>query len=497
MKALTKKQKLALRLGLTYTLMVGAVILLVTVLMFAVLGYQFNGKDGRVEQGGLLQFGSNPGGANVRIDGQVFGSQTPARTTFPAGTHTVNFNKTGYQPWQKTVELKAGTILWLNYARLVPADIAVTAVANVEGLTSAVASSNQQTIAATTKNSTEIVLYDISNEKVVTSTIALPDGLVSSQNKDAERNLVIRSWSGDNRHILAQYSSAEASPEGAPEWLLVDTKDPKNSKNVTAVAGLSLEQVKFSRGSASQLYVLAGSDLRLVDIGNGTISSPLAVHVQEFQLASDGLLTYVTSVQNDISQRVERTVGYLSQNANAGKTIRTLSDDGTRSLHIASGVYYGKRFVSIAHGNKIEVLSADLPDSASQDDVALQSSQAISVPHEGVDFLSMRTEGRFVIAQTGTSYTTYDLELQQSSTVTLPGSAAIKKPTEWIDNYHVWSDLDSRLRFYEFDGQNPTDIMPIAPGFDATLSQNGKYVYAFAPSGSGVYQLTRAQLLLR
>src|SRR5688572_14698485 len=103
-----------------YTVMAVAIGLLVTILLFIVLGYQLNRSEGRFEQGGLVQFDSIPGGAAVSIDGTLLGTRTATKSTLSAGNHRFVMTREGYRTWQKTVTLAPGAVLWLNYARLVP-----------------------------------------------------------------------------------------------------------------------------------------------------------------------------------------------------------------------------------------------------------------------------------------------------------------------------------------------------------------------------------------
>lgn len=88
-----------------------------------VLGYSFNVRDNRLEQGGLLQFASIPNNAYVAVDETTLSSRTPNKLTIDANTHAVTMTREGYHTWQKTVEVKPGTISWLSYTRLIPTEL--------------------------------------------------------------------------------------------------------------------------------------------------------------------------------------------------------------------------------------------------------------------------------------------------------------------------------------------------------------------------------------
>src|SRR5664279_5471926 len=86
---LPSKRRQLIRQVAVYTPMSVTIILAVTALVFIMLGYDFNKKDGRIEQGGLLQFASAPAGADVTIDGNILGSQTPLKANAFTGSHYI------------------------------------------------------------------------------------------------------------------------------------------------------------------------------------------------------------------------------------------------------------------------------------------------------------------------------------------------------------------------------------------------------------------------
>ena len=115
----SKRTQLIQRITI-YTVMSVSVIVLVAILVFFMLGYQINRTDGKIEQGGLVQFNTQPAGADIKIDGITLGTRTAARKTMNTGQHAISMERQGYKTWQKSVEVTAGGILWLTYARLVP-----------------------------------------------------------------------------------------------------------------------------------------------------------------------------------------------------------------------------------------------------------------------------------------------------------------------------------------------------------------------------------------
>src|SRR5690606_23248349 len=123
------------------------------------------------------------------------------------------------------------------------------------------------------------------------------------------------------------------------------------------------------------------------------------------------------------------------------RTIRTFTDDGSIPLHISVGEYFNQTYVSIAHGNSVEILKGQLVRSDSDDSLSLKTVTTVATP-EDISYLSTRTNGRFIVAQHNKSFSVYDLELEKLTTTTVRGDAPLEGELRWLDGYIVWSSLD-------------------------------------------------------
>ncbi len=65
----------------------------------------------------------------------------------------------------------------------------------------------------------------------------------------------------------------------------------------------------------------------------------------------------------------------------------------------------------------------------------------------------------------------------------------------WLDQAHLWSDADGVLTMRDFDGTNAFTIMTVTAGFDAMLSQNGRFFYGVSQH-DGSYALQRVKMIL-
>ena len=483
------KRRLLLRRIAVYGSMTIAVVGLVTVLVFVMLGYQFNRSDGKIEQGGLVQFESRPTGANVTIDGATFGSQTNTKTTLGAGDHFIKMDHEAYRTWQKSVNVIPGSILWLNYSRLIPNDLSPSSVANFATVSSAAASVDHKWMAIKEASSTPVVrIADLSGDTVKLTTLTFPGGSYTKPEEGKTQSFSLQKWDPDSRYILVKHTYDDSKLE----WIVLDTRDVSRTKNITTLLGINASKVEFSNANSAVLYALADGAVRRVDLGQTTLSGPLLNGIADFNLYDDSTIAYVTLL--DPTTKV-RTVGYYEDGAKKPRTLRSYSDDGTTPLHFQVDKYFDDTYAAISYGENVEVLIGDLPKSDDEKPSLMKVASTMTLPG-GIQFLSTKTNGRFVVAQSSDTFTVYDLELKKMTATKLKGTSPVTEELDWLDSYLLWSDRDDMLRFYEFDGANQHDIMPVVPGFGVTLSPNGKYIYGISMSKDGKFHLSRVQLIL-
>lgn len=480
------KKKILLQRFAVYGLMTLSVIGLVIVLVFVMLGYQFNSDDGRIEQGGLVQFDSHPSGADVTIDGNPFGTRTASKTTMNAGNHTVSMSKSGYATWKKNITVVPGSVLWLNYTRLIPTSLKPANVADFSSVSGAVTSSDEKTVAVKEDAaSPSIKLVDISKDTVESDTITIPESAYSASEEGKNQQFILETWDPDDRYLLVKHVYSDTNIE----WLVVDTDSVNATKNVTKLLDVNAADMKFSNADSRVVYAKIGTDVRKINLNDATLSRPLVTNVASFDLYSDSMVTYTT--QRD--EAGKRSVGYYIDGSDAPRTIKTYEPDDNRPLLLTVGRYFNETYQAIAYGDTVSITNGDLPR---DEKTPIKLTAAASMTIEGgASYLTDKTNGRFIVAQNGPVLAVYDLELGKHTTTMLKGSSAVSKEIQWIDGYMFWGDRDTMLRLYEFDGTNSHDIMQVVPGMTATLSPSGKYLYGVT-GGDGKYFLTRVQLQL-
>jgi hypothetical protein len=481
-------RRLLLQRIAVYGVMILATVGLVTVLIFILLGYQFNRNDGRIEQGGLVQFESRPSGAEIMIDNAKLGLRTPAKTTLAAGSHAIKMERADYRTWQKSVDIVKGSILWLNYARLIPNQLTSSRAADLTTVSSTATSPDRKWMAIKEDVSTPVIrLADLSQEDIKLTNLDLPADSYSAPAAGKTQSFTIEKWDPTSRTMLVRHMYNDTQSE----WIVVDSQNVANTKNISTLLGVNVSKVVFT-GNTSAIFILVDGAIRKVDLVAATLSGPLVSNVTDVSLYDQSTLAYVTGIDSVTQQR---SVGYL-EDGGKYRTLRTYSDDGTLPLYVQIGKFFDDTYVAIAYNEDLDVLVGDLPRDDDDDVSATMHTVGAIKLAASVQFLSIKNNDRFVVAQAGATYTVYDHELQKMTTTTLKDTTGLVKELAWIDDYMLYHDAGGTLRTYEFDGANQQDIMSVAPGFSAAISPNNRYLYGIMQSSDGAFHLDRVRLLL-
>lgn len=485
----TKKQFLIRRIALSVLATV-SVLIIVTVSILFMLGYRLDGGNGRLEQGALLQFNSNPDGAQVWIDDQFINSQTASKKTVVAGTHSVMFSKQGYENWNRTLDLDAGTLTWLDYARLVPKERPVEAVGYYDALSSMQFSPDLKwALGHEVANQPVFRLVDLRATEIKNTFLTLPATLYSeSATAGVAHTFTVYRWSNDARYTIIKHVYTDKT-----EWLMLDTQDISRSINITRLLNVELTDVKFANTSGMTLYGLTtDSVLRKLDLSGETISRGLVTNVKDFSIFEEG--TVVSYVGVDPTDDKKTVAGIYKDGDSASRILRTV-DTPNANLRINVTRYFGEDYVAISVGNKVEIFTGSLP-SATQEANTLRLFADFTLDSP-VTSLSFSPRGEYVLAQADSEFKSYELEHKRLATSAVSPTEGRKAVTlQWLDAAHLWSDDTRSFVMRDFDGSNAHSIMAVEPGFDASLSQNGRYIYGVGKAEDGRFQLQRVRMIL-
>ncbi len=468
-----------------YSFMTLTVTVIVALLMLVVLGYQFNQKDGRLEQGGLLQFQSIPSGATVTLDQLKLGSVTTTKSTVDAGSHFAVYNKDGYRQWQKAIKVMPGQIGWLSYARLIPQTITPQTLHEYATLTGALsAPSRNYMMLHEAADQPVFTLVNIQGDTLRYDTLTLPTGSYTAPSTGKTQTFALDSWSQDDNAVLIRHTYDDTKVE----WLLLNRDSPSKSINLNTTYAVTPSKVQFAGGGNKLLFVQTADIVRRINLDEQTLSRPLATHIESFTAYDDKTIVYATTA-DDTKQR---TVGYAAVDIAEPVVIATYPVDG-QPLFAGMANYFNQKYITIVHGQTLKVLTGNLPTLNNKGTLKTFASKQIPA---GASRLTISSNDRFAVVTLPDGFATYDLELMKYDKTTWAKTPQAAQDLHWLDNYMLWSDYGGQLWLYEFDGANRQSIMPVAEGFAVSLSPNDKYMYAVAKTDKG-YELRRARMILQ
>lgn len=486
MRKLTKKQQ-SIKRAFIFVFMVIAVLTIVSGIILFISGYRLDNMNGRLEQGALVQFDSRPNNAQVTIDEVSTGSSTSTKRSLKAGIHSFLVEKDQYRSWQKTLDLEAGTLTWLDYIRLVPNDLTPQTVGEYETVAGVKAAPDLQFIVVQKDAATpSFDLVDIRNKEVRSTVISLPADLYSeSATEGVVHSFSMESWDDSGRHMLVRHTYNDST-----EWIVMDTEQVGSSVNASRIAGLSFTDLQFAGTSGKILYGLADGDIRRIDLSSATLSRVLITKAASFNMYGNNRLTYVGE---DVTNAQQRVVGFYSEGDDQPYVLETFKDPAAR-LAIDTVRYHSSDYIVYAENDKVTLWGGRYPNADQERSATLRVVTEMKLPGL-VDTLSFSSTGAYLVAQSGQTQQSYELEHDRTSVTTIESGDVQAPPLRWLDRAYLWNIYGGQVSIREFDGANPNTIMPAEAGFDVTLSQNGRYIYAVNKTDDG-YRLQRVTMIL-
>jgi hypothetical protein len=464
-----------------YSVMTLAVITLVTVLVFVMLGYRFNNVTSQIQQGGLVQFASRPDGASVTIGSAKLGATTPTKITVGPRQYDVTMAKKGYLNWKKNVDVKAGEVLWLNYAQLVPQKIETKQMTRFDTVADVKSSPNGDRFAVIQDAAKPTLTFvDVTGSQPKSTTIELPVELLPT---DKPFRISLGDWANDSDRMVVNLSY-----DSTVEHLLVDRRDAAKTINLSKTYLSDITDIVFDPRSSEKLIVRnSRGDLRTIDTSENSLSGIVATNVTDMAIYENDAVLLVQTTPDGAQQ-----VGYLSLGSDKTRVLKRISSKD--KVLVGAADYFSDPHLAVSVGNQLEVYKlSTLPSSESDSSISMTRLSATTLPATA-DFLSIRASGRFVVAQYAGGEMTYDVELSRQSVTAF----STPNPTElrWLDRYHFYLTNGRSLEVMEFDGANAHQITTLSTGFDAVQSNDGTFIYTINAVDNG-YAIQQSRMILK
>lgn len=481
-----EKKKEALKLAVLYSAMTITVIVVATFLVLGILGYRFDRNTGTLEQSGLVQFASTPSGATIEIEGKAIAPRTPAKSAVEPKTQEFVMWKEGYETWRKSVEVNAGSLVWLNYARLIPKERPVETVSEYRTMANSLASPNKKSILLQTDASRpQLRLVDISSAAPKGVDITVPQELISKPDTSATEAvngvLALKAWDVDGRYVLATYTRTDESQE----WLVLDTRDMAKSRNITREFSVPITNIQFAGTSGNLFYALVGGDIRKLNVSDGTLSRPLVANVEQFSVYDTHVVSYVAKQ----SESAPRTAGVYREGDAEVTTLHTAKNENA-TLNVAIAEYFGSNYVAVSENERVSVYKGSYAALSAENAVDPLTSWSLDAPVERLMF----SPGKgYVVATAGSQLTSFGLERNTFSDGTIASGTA--NDLRWLDDMMFWSVVEGKLVSRELDNANVHTIGSAEATQTATLSQNGTYLYSIGKTDAG-YSVQRIKMII-
>ena len=481
------KEKQIAHLAAVYTAMIAMIIVIVSFIVLFIMGYRFDTDKGEIEQYGLLQFSSNPSGATVKVDGNTVSSSTPNKKSIKAGTHEVVMWRDGYESWSKTVSIKSGTLVWLNYALLVPKQLSVESISNFETIAASVSSPKGHYMLIQSKSDVaSFDLADISSDTVKTTKITLPTNIYTdATTAGVVHNFQITKWDDGEKYVLIKHSYADKF-----EWIVMDTSDVASSKNITKISNLAISDIAFFGTNGRTYYALSNAELHKIDLSSSVASKALVGGVTKFDVYNkSNIITYIATDTVDTTKTI---LGVYRDGDSRSYAVKTLVNN-TLPISIATVHYFNLDYVAISEGSKVSILGGSYPSVDRDSSTSLKEIKTLTLD-QNIDKLSFSPIGQYLLMQSGKNFASYDLEYQNLSKSQISATSEVAN-IKWINDNYIWSDADGKLTIREFDGLNSHTINTVTVGQDVVLTHNGRFIYSINQNTTG-YQLQRVRMIL-
>lgn len=470
---------------LAETFMVFAVIAIVVVMTLVAMGYKF-GKEGEIEQSGLMQLHTMPTGATVEIDGKVLFARSNLSESLSPGDHYIKITKDGYDSWEKTVTMEPGSLMRLYSPRLFLLERKPEKVIALGDLMFYSASENRNYLLYAKPDSTKWTLMNVKNDEVETTEVDVTKVFTFIKENKFTGKIEQIKWDSDEDKVLVK-----ASFEGNTEWALIDLKDVTESVNVTKEFGMNFNRIELASGSAEQILTLENGNLRKIDIGNKSISRILVEKVAGFTNHGADIV-YVTDKNDD----GKRNIGIYKDGAKESVVVKVLDTD--EKVLVGSSAYYDDEYLIYAVGDKIDIYSGEYPAYTSEmkknnnNKVLLDSDDSTLklvleynfgfVP----DNLTVSRGGEYVLTKQGKNIVSIDLDTNK-----IVNYESKSDKVKWIDDSMLYDVLDNKVVVWDFDGANEREIVKDGVSDRAVMiSGNNKYLY-YVSSGNLIREVIR------
>ena len=457
-----QSRRQTIKIIVSETFMVFAVIITVIVLALLVSGYWLN-SNFEIERNGMLQVSSIPTGANVEIDGQSSSwlERTNSSKILSSGRHMVRLAKDGYDSWSKEVNIAEGLLYRLHYPRLFLQKRQLETVINSGKYASASVSSDHNAILLM-NDTTEWGYLDLDTDSPSLRSIDV-SGLFASASLAEDSNVGLLTgeimsidWDRDASHVLIQAQNGSSS-----EWVLLDIKNVTKSINLTKEFGVGFSHVEIIDNNSNTLLAIQNHNLHKIDVPGRLVSAVLIKNVIDFDHYNNEI---VFSARRDSMELTEDTdkeyyIGYFKLGDREIASLEQLD----APAKVAIGRFYDSKYIATLVDSTIIVHQKDNYQEETATYELSFAPDTIAVGHDG-EFLLLAKE-----------YQLATLDFESTSI----REWSIEGDFDWLDNDMLYAISDGNLVVYDYDGLNRRELASdVSSPFPVTITSD-RWLYYF------------------
>lgn len=443
------------RIIISEVLMVLTVIVTVLILAFVVSGY-WVGSDFKIERQGLLQIYSIPTGADIEVDGNPSSwlQRTNTSKTLAAGKHSIKLTKEKCDSWSRDINITEGLLYRLHYPRLFLQDrVEESAYESSANLATVSPDRNWMLLI---NNTTIWELINIDTDNIKPTKLDLSEVLPFASRANGATvglftgNIVDTKWAADNEHVLL-----EINQDGKTNWLLLNTKNPANSLNLSKEFNAEFSKVKILDQSANNLAVILDGNLHRIDTQAKQISAVLLSDIESFDYYEQNIV---------FTAKDSKTGKYFVALTKLGSDeITRLKEDLDAPVRVIITKFYDDEYIGLLDENSISLyLKKDFVEK-NKFDLSFNPAD-----------VKIGASGEAIVMFTGGHIATVDMEAQElfewdTGTNTFG----------WLDSSMIYAVKDGILNVYDFNGLNHRELSKnVSSHFPITITSD-KYLYYF------------------
>lgn len=464
-----KKRKWHLvRLFSGYILVAMAVAVAVVVLFYLVLGFSY--KNGVIVRDGMMFLSSTPGNANITLDGQPNGT-TSKRLIIEAGKYNVELTRSGYRPWQRTIDLIGGRVQRYGYPLLIPNNLVSTPVLNLSGNPSIATESpnDQWLLIGDASDLTKFKLIDLSSpaQPVITS-FSLPSDLLPDSTSGTWK---LVEWADDNQHVLLEHDF-----NGQSGYVLVDISNPANSINLEAAFGRKVTNAALVSQAYNQFWFFDPTthELDQATLGNNSVT-PYLSNVLAYKDYAGGVVVYATQAKNG-SVNIIWNQGGQNYLIASGLPYQPNSSDYLLNLAQYSGDWY--LAVGETSGSQVVIYKNPLDFISNYPNQPVPADWIMKI--KDPSYLGFSANTQFLLAESGRQIAVFNALYHTGYSYELEKLDAPQQNVIWMDGYHLLYVAGGQLNIRDFNGINQQALVGTNPVYQPFFSPGQEYLFTLS-----------------